>query len=72
MLAINYSKINRRNNVFQEVGNQFSQEEIARGLAQKLAEKATDHELRRSYEEIMYEQLKSMSKDELLEVLWHG
>jgi len=54
------------------VGNQFSQEEIARGLAQKLAENATDHELRRSYEEIMYEQFRSMSKEELLEVLWHG
>ncbi len=54
------------------MGNQFSQEEIARGLAQKLAENATDHELRRSYEEIMYEQFRSMSKEELLEVLWHG
>ena len=54
------------------MGIQFSQEEIARGLAQKMAENATDHELKRAYEEIMYEQFKSMDKEELLEVLWHG
>tara|TARA_Y100001968_G_scaffold315515_1_gene342208 strand:+ start:645 stop:809 length:165 start_codon:yes stop_codon:yes gene_type:complete len=50
----------------------FTQEEIARGLAQKMAEKATEHELRRLYEETMFQQFISMDKNELEELLWHG
>ena len=47
-------------------------QETARGLAQAMAEKATEKELRRLYEETMYQQFISMDKKELSEVLWHG
>ena len=46
--------------------------EIARTLAKTMAEKATEIELRRLYEETMFQQFISMDKSELLELLWHG
>ena len=47
-------------------------QETARRLAKAMAEKATEKELRRLYEETMYQQFISMDKNELSEVLWHG
>jgi len=46
--------------------------EIARKLAKTMADKATEIELRRLYEETMFEQFITMDKSELLELLWHG
>jgi len=46
--------------------------ETARVLAKTMADRATEKELRRLYEETMYQQFISMSKKELSEVLWHG
>ena len=43
----------------------ISHEEIARSLAQKMAEKATEKELRRLYEETMFQQFITMGEDEL-------
>ena len=51
---------------------QFEHKEIARKLAKTMAEKATEIELRRLYEETMFQQFISMDKSELLELLWHG
>tara|TARA_B100000700_G_C14998741_1_gene835264 strand:- start:1025 stop:1189 length:165 start_codon:yes stop_codon:yes gene_type:complete len=45
---------------------------IARKLAKTMAEKANEIELRRLYEETMFQQLISMEKSELNELLWHG
>ena len=47
-------------------------QKTARGLAKAMAEKATEKELRRLYEETMYQQFISMDIYELSEVLWHG
>ena len=47
-------------------------QEIARKLAKTMAEKANELELRRLYEETMFQQFISMDKNELSEVLWHG
>ena len=47
-------------------------QQVSRVLAKKMAEEATEKELRRLYEETMYQQLISMETDELQEVLWHG
>ena len=47
-------------------------QEIARKLAKTMAEKANDIELRRLYEETMFQQFISMDKSELSELLWHG
>ena len=49
-----------------------TQEEIASGLAQKMAENASEHELRRLYEETMFQQFMTMNKKELQSMLWHG
>ena len=46
--------------------------EIARKLAETMAEKANEIELRRLYEETMFQQFISMDKSELSELLWHG
>ena len=46
--------------------------EIARDLAKAMAEKANEKELRRLYEETMFQQFISMDKSELSELLWHG
>ena len=51
---------------------QFEHKEIARKLAKCMAEKATEIELKRLYEETMFQQFISMDKSELLELLWHG
>tara|TARA_B100000700_G_scaffold308272_1_gene385743 strand:+ start:40 stop:204 length:165 start_codon:yes stop_codon:yes gene_type:complete len=50
----------------------FHHKEIARKLAQTMSEKANEVELRRLYEETMYQQFISMEKSELSELLWHG
>ena len=54
------------------MGQGTIQQEIARNLAKTMAEKANDRELRRLYEETMFQQLISMEKNELSELLWHG
>tara|TARA_B100001250_G_scaffold413859_1_gene449516 strand:+ start:110 stop:271 length:162 start_codon:yes stop_codon:yes gene_type:complete len=46
--------------------------ETARAMAKAIAEIATEKELRRLYEETMYEQFISMDENELSEVIWHG
>ncbi len=46
--------------------------QIAKMLASKMAEKASMQELKRIYEETMYQQFISMDKDELQQLLWHG
>ena len=51
---------------------EINHEEIARQLAKTMAEKANDIELRRLYEETMFQQFISMEKRELSELLWHG
>ena len=51
---------------------EIEHQEIARKLAKTMAEKANEMELRRIYEETMFQQLISMGKIELSELLWHG
>ena len=51
---------------------EFEHQEIARNLAKTMAGKANEMELRRIYEETMFQQLISMDKSELSELLWHG
>ena len=45
---------------------------IARKLSKAMAEKASEKELRRLYEETMYQQFLSMDENELSELRWHG
>ena len=47
-------------------------QEIARNLAKAMANKADERELRRLYEETMFQQFISMDKTELSEIMWHG
>ena len=47
-------------------------QETARAMAKTMAKKATEKELRRLYEETMYEQFISMDENELSELRWHG
>jgi len=47
-------------------------QETARKLAKAMAEKANEMELKRLYEETMFQQFISMDKSELSELLWHG
>ena len=47
-------------------------QEIAKKLAKTMAEKANEIELRRLYEETMFQQFISMDKSELSDLLWHG
>ena len=47
-------------------------QETSRAIAKAMAEKATEKELRRLYEETMYEQFIGMDENELSEVIWHG
>ena len=54
------------------MGQEFNHQEIARNLAKTMAEKASEKELRRLYEETMFQQFISMEKNELTELLWHG
>ena len=51
---------------------EFNHQEIARKLAKAMAAKAHETELRRLYEETMFQQFISMEKNELSELLWHG
>ncbi|WP_413684416.1 hypothetical protein [Prochlorococcus sp. MIT 1011] len=51
---------------------EFNHQEIARKLAKTMAAKANETELRRLYEETMFQQFISMEKNELSELLWHG
>ena len=50
----------------------INHQEIARKLAKTMSEKANELELRRLYEETMFQQFVSMDKNELSEILWHG
>ena len=50
----------------------FEHQEIARKLAKTMAEKANEIELRRLYEETMFQQFITMEKNELFELMWHG
>ena len=50
----------------------FDHQEIARKLAKTMSEKATEVELRRLYEETMFQQFISMKRSELSELIWHG
>ena len=50
----------------------FNHQEIARKLAKTMSEKANEVELRRLYEETMFQQFISMDRSELSELLWHG
>ena len=54
------------------MGQELDHQEIARTLAKTMAEKANEMELRRLYEETMFQQFISMDKKELSEILWHG
>ena len=54
------------------MGQELEHQEIARTLAKTMAEKANEVELRRLYEETMFQQFISMNKNELSETLWHG
>ena len=54
------------------MGQELNHQEIGRNLAKAMADKANEHELRRVYEETMFQQFISMEKSELSELLWHG
>ena len=54
------------------MGHEVEHQEIARTLAKTMAEKANEIELRRLYEETMFQQFISMDKGELSDLLWHG
>ena len=47
-------------------------QDTARAMAKAMADKATEKELRRLYEETMYQQFLSMDENELSELRWHG
>ena len=51
---------------------EINHQEIARNLAKAMADKANEKELKRLYEETMFQQFISMEKNELSELLWHG
>ena len=54
------------------MGQEIDHQDIARDLAKAMAEKATEKELRRLYEETMFQQFITMDKSELSELIWHG
>ena len=54
------------------MGQELNHQEIARNLAKVMADKANEKELRRLYEETMFQKFISMGKSELSELLWHG
>jgi len=54
------------------MGKELNHQEIARNLAKAMSDKANEKELRRLYEETMFQQFISMEKTELSELLWHG
>ena len=51
------------------MGHDLQHQQIAKTLAKNMAEKANKFELRRLYEETMYQQFISMGKSELSELL---
>ena len=51
---------------------ELNHQEIAKNLAKAMANKANEKELRRLYEETMFQQFISMEKNELSDLLWHG
>ena len=57
---------------YERMETEFTHREIARQLAKTMAAKANETELRRLYEETMFQQFISMEKNELSELLWHG
>ena len=57
---------------YERMETEFNHREIARKLAKTMAAKANEKELRRLYEETMFQQFISMEKNELSELLWHG
>ena len=57
---------------YERMETEFNHQEIARKLAKTMAAKANEKELRRLYEETMFQQFISMEKNELSELLWHG
>ena len=54
------------------MGQEFKHPEIAKKLAKTMAEKTNEMELRRLYEETMFQQFIAMDENELSELLWHG
>ena len=46
--------------------------ELSRALSREMAMKASVDELRRVYEETMFQQFISMRLEELQDVIWHG
>ena len=54
------------------MGQELNHQEIARNLAKAMANYANERELRKLYEETMFQQFISMEKNELSELLWHG
>tara|TARA_Y100001968_G_C19441874_1_gene762981 strand:- start:896 stop:1048 length:153 start_codon:yes stop_codon:yes gene_type:complete len=43
-----------------------------KSIAREMAQKASEYQLRRPYEELVLQQLSRKGKEELNEVLWHG
>ena len=64
--------LEKRNYYSKKMGSEIDHEEIARELAKAMAVNANEKELRRLYEETMFQQFMSMEKKELSELLWHG
>ena len=54
------------------MGEELNHQEIARNLAKAMADRANEKELKRLYEETMFQQFISMKKSELSQLLWHG
>ena len=54
------------------MGQELNHQEIAKNLAKAMANKANEKELRRLYEETMFQQFIAMEKIELSELIWHG
>ncbi len=53
------------------MGPQLNHQEIVKNLAMAMADKANEKELRRLYEETMFQQFISIGKSELSEFSWH-
>ena len=57
---------------YEHMEQDLNHQEIARKLAKTMSEKANELELRRLYEETMFQQFITMEKSELSDLLWHG
>ncbi len=57
---------------YEHMEQDLNHQEIARKLAKTMSEKANEMELRRLYEETMFQQFITMEKSELSDLLWHG